>query len=112
MFLNRCAIVLTPKAPYITWADSLDDHGPRYADMPDDEGEPVFLGPDCDTIADVHTFVLKNFDYFFEHYLEQWCTDESLWPQRRTRKLFRAWFDVRIHSMVEDVVDAPLELDP
>jgi hypothetical protein len=26
-------------------------------------------------------------------------------------RMFREWFDVRIHIMVEDVVDAPYELD-
>lgn len=108
--LNRSAIILTPKQPYIDWANSFED-GPRF-ELKDEHDElPVFLGPDMDTTEEVEAFVNKNFDFFFEYELEGWCTDESLWPKRRTRGMFREWFSVRIHTMVEDVVDAPLELD-
>jgi hypothetical protein len=111
MFLNRCAIVLTPLEPYITWANGLEEGGPKFDDTRDEEGEPVFLGPQVDTVAEAEAFVQKNFAYFFDHYLEQWCTDESFWPAPRTRTMFKKWFAVRIHSWVEDVIDAPLELE-
>jgi hypothetical protein len=109
-WLNRSAIIITPKAPYIAWANSFDD-GPRYEEADDEEGPPVFLGPGTDTVAEVDRFVERHFDLFFEHWLNDWCTDPSLWPQRRTRKMFHEWFDVRIASMVIDTVRAPLELE-
>ena len=63
-----------------------------------------------DTVEDIHAFVDKHFAYFFEDWLEGWCTDPSMWPKRRTRRMFRDWFDVRIHTMVEDTVEGPFEL--
>lgn len=110
-FLNRSAIILRPKQPYIDWANSLDD-GPRYQEtMNEPDAFTVFLGPDCDTVDEVQKFVEKHFDAFFDQWLEEWCTDPSLWPKRRTRAMFRDWFDVAIHTMVLDTVDQPFELD-
>lgn len=54
---------------------------------------------------------MKHFDYFFESWLFGWSTDPAQWPPRRTRRMFREWFEVRIHTMVEDTVDAPYELE-
>ena len=44
----------------------------------------------------------------FERELFGWCTDESLWPKRRTFALFKAWFTAEMHSIVEDVSSTPL----
>lgn len=88
--------------------NSLEPGGTRYEDGDDDEGEPVFLGPDVEFNEDARKFVLDNFDYFFEFYLEQWWLDEAHWPAPRTREMFLDWFEITISSMVEDVVDGPL----
>ena len=111
--VNRCAILLTPRAPYIAWANSLDDDGPRYEDddAAADDSRPIFLGPDVDEPGQAARFVDKNFSLFFEEWLESWCTDESQWPKRRTRKMFREWFDVRIFELVHDTLDRPIHSD-
>lgn len=109
--LNRSAIILIPKQPYADWANSLDDDGPRFEISEANDELTVFLGPDLDFVDEIDAFVTKHFDFFFEHWLSGWSTDPAQWPQRRTRRMFREWFDVRIHTMVEDVVDAPYEVD-
>src|SRR5688572_16640768 len=110
-FVNRSAIILVPRQPYVDWANSLDD-GPRYEHTIDDsEAIPIFLGPGVDEIQEVEEFISKNYDLFFEEWLEYWCTDPTLWPPKRTRKIFREWFTVRIHTMVCDAVELPLELE-
>ena len=44
--------------------------------------------------------------------LVDWYTDESLWPKKRSLKMFREWFDIQYHSMVWDLaVREPLELE-
>jgi len=111
MLLNRCAILVTPKQPYIDWANSLDTDEPRFSETEQGEGPPIFLGPDLDSMEEAEAFVHENFGVFFEHWLEMWCTDDDLWPERRTLDMFKAWFAVRIHSMVVDTVDAPLALE-
>lgn len=108
--LNRSAIILIPKQPYADWANSLDDDGPRFVLTHENDELTVFLGPELDTVEEIEAFVQKNFSFFFEHWLEGWCTKPSMWPKRRTRRIFREWFDVRIHTMVEDTVDEPFEL--
>ena len=71
----------------------------------------MFLGPAIDSVEEIAAFVDKHFDVFFENWLEGWSTDPGQWPQRRTRRMFHDWFDVRIHTVVEDVIEAPLELE-
>jgi len=110
-FLNRSAIILEPKQPYVDWANSLDD-GPRYEQaIHDTEAIPIFLGPNVDEESEVESYVAKNYDLFFEEWLEYWCTDPALWPPKRTKKMFREWFTVRIHTMVFDTVELPFELE-
>jgi hypothetical protein len=108
-WLNRSAIILTPKEPYAAWASSVFDE--PYETVSDAEGPTVFLGPDADTIDEVAAFVEANFDIFFEHWLFDWCTDPKRWPQNRTLAMFREWFTVRISSMVVDTVREPLVLE-
>jgi len=102
---------VVPQQPYADWANSLDDDGPRFTLEDEDDHLAVFLGPEADSIDEVRAFVEKNFDYFFEHWLEGWCLDPKMWPKRRTLRMFKEWFSVRIYSVVEDTVDAPLELE-
>ena len=107
--VNRSAILLEPRAPYITWANALDADGPRYEDcLAEDDFQTVYLGPDCDSVEEVRRFIKKNFDLFFESELEMWCTAPHLWPQRRTYRMFTDWFTVRIHTVIEDTVAEPL----
>ncbi len=109
--VNRCAIVLTAKAPFIQWANALDAKGPRYEECWVDEGPPIYLGPDANSLDDVNRFIRRNFGFFFEEELVGWCTDETLWPQKRTYRVFTEWFAIRIHTVVIDMVDAPLETE-
>src|SRR5512146_1390107 len=95
--LNRSAIILIPKQPYADWANSLDEDGPRFEISEANDELTVFLGPDLDNVDEIAAFVTKHFDFFCEHWLFGWSTDPAQWPQRRTRRMFREWFDVRIH---------------
>ena len=40
-----------------------------------------------------------------------WYTDESLWPKKRTLKMFREWFAIEYRSMVWDLDTTPLEYE-
>ena len=62
-------------------------------------------------LGDAARFVDKHFSLFFEEWLEDWCTDESLWPRRRSRKMFRDWFEVRVFEIVHDAIALPLEVE-
>lgn len=99
--INRSALLLRPKQPFIDWALSLDDSA--LAPYPDDE-QTVYLVPDCDTDEDHQKVLNKLYSELFERELFDWHTDESAWPQNRTYGMFLDWFDYKFHSVIEDLV--------
>ena len=47
----------------------------------------------------------------FEHALNGWVQDETLWPGNLTLKMFREWFEVEYRSMVWDMGHEPLMVE-
>jgi hypothetical protein len=47
----------------------------------------------------------------FVRELEGWHTIEADWPKKRTFAMFKQWFRVEMHSVVEDVGLEPIEDD-
>jgi hypothetical protein len=37
--------------------------------------------------------------------LNDWYVDETLWPQKRSAKLFNEWVEIQCHSTIWDLVD-------
>ena len=117
--LNRAAVVLHYKQPYVDWVqiagpDPLSEYSLAEAN---DDGE-IFLIPSFDSpvapvdgTEDAIKWVEKRWKMFFEHILEEWIQDESAWPPKRTLKMFREWFDVEYSSIVWDMGHEPLSID-
>ncbi len=117
--LNRAAVVLRYKQPYVDWVqiagpDPLADYSLAEAN---DDGE-TFLIPSFDSpvapvdgTEDAIKWVEKRWKMFFEHILDDWIQDESAWPPKRTLKMFREWFDVEYRSIVWDMGNEPLSID-
>ncbi|MEP0548922.1 MAG: hypothetical protein ABJF88_18450 [Rhodothermales bacterium] len=103
--LNRGALIVRPAQPYLDWAASLDDSGI----LPDPHDEvTIYLVPEYEDDLEADKVLKRVYAEVFERELFGWCTDESLWPKRRTLALFKAWFTVEMHSIVEDLSNAPL----
>lgn len=103
--INRGALIIRPKKPYLDWAASLDDSGL----LPNVEGEQtVYLIPNWDTDKDAEVIIEQVFADLFENALLAWHTDESAWPANRDLKTFREWFSIEFHSIVEDLCDYEL----
>ncbi len=49
-------------------------------------------------------------ELIFEEALESWWTNKKDWPKNRDFTTFLKWFDMKLHSMVLDLVDEPLEI--
>ena len=47
----------------------------------------------------------KHFAVIFEHELAGWCTDPAFWPEKRTYREFKKWFEVEFHSLVLELGD-------
>ena len=98
--INRGAIIVRPKEPYIDWAIGLDDSGLK----PGEDDEPtIYLIPEYENDLEAIEVLSKCFDIIFETELQNWHTDESAWPKNRTFSLFRKWFSFEFHSCVDDL---------
>ncbi|MDC7243575.1 MAG: hypothetical protein PQJ44_06530 [Sphaerochaetaceae bacterium] len=103
--LNRAAILLRGKQPFVDWINSVE---------PDDKVKNVSLGDinkertvyliDEESAENLESMLQNNFKIFFENECFNWYIDESLWPQTFTLKMFHEWFDVELNSVVEDLV--------
>ena len=108
MLVNRLALILHPKQPFVDWVNSLDS---------DEFNLTLEQANDDLTIHLIHEIepdqyesgIKANWKFLFEEHLHNWYTDEAMWPQKRTYAMFREWFDVTFHSMIEDLIDEPLE---
>jgi hypothetical protein len=106
--LNRGAIIVRPRKPFLDWAARLDDSG--LLPDPNDE-QTIYLIPECDDDIDVLQILSEGYDVIFEAELEGWHTRQSNWPKNRTFTMFREWFDIEFHSVVEDLCDYAIEDD-
>lgn len=99
--LNRGVLIVRPKQPYLDWAAGLDDSGL----VPDPDGEKTaYLIPSFEDDDEAWEIVEDIYAEVFERELEGWHTDEDAWPQNRTFAMFKEWFDIELHSVVEDLV--------
>jgi hypothetical protein len=105
--LNRGAVIVRPKQPFMDWASSLDDSGI----LPDREGEKtIYLVPEYEDDFEAIEVLSQVYDIIFEEELLAWHTRESDWPKNRTFAMFREWFDVEYHSIVQDICGYALEV--
>lgn len=113
--VNRCIIILHHKQPFLDWLQSADPHpleNITLADLGNDGDAFMIPGGDIvDGVEDAEKWVEKRWRMFFEYTLGEWLTDESMWPQKLTLKMFREWFDIEYRSMVWDLVDAPILIE-
>ena len=98
--LNRSALIVRPKRPYLDWAASLDDSG--VVPDPTDE-QTVYLIPNFDDGTEAEQILKKVYAEVFERELDGWHTDEAAWPKRRSLAMFKQWFHVEFHSIIEDL---------
>jgi hypothetical protein len=106
--LNRGALIIRPSEPYIAWARAVFEDAP--APSPDGE-QTVYLVPDDEAGRGVDWILRQVWEEVFERELEAWCTDKSTWPRKRTLAMFRKWFRVEYHSVIEDLCGWPLDDD-
>jgi hypothetical protein len=103
--LNRGVVIVRPKQPYLDWAAGLDDSGI----VPDPNGEQtVYLIPSYEDDDEAWEVLQNVHTAIFENELHGWHTDETAWPRRRNFAMFKAWFEVELHSVVEDLCDSEI----
>ena len=100
--LNRGVVIVRPRQPYLDWAAGMDDSGI----VPDPNGEQtVYLIPGYADDEEAWEVLQTVQAAIFENELHGWHTDEMAWPRNRDFAMFKAWFEVEFHSVVEDLCD-------
>jgi hypothetical protein len=100
--LNRGVVIVRPKRPYLDWAAGLDDS----ETVPDPTGEQtVYLIPSYEDAETAFEFLETLHPAIFENELYGWHTDEAAWPRGRNFAMFKDWFEIELHSVVEDLCD-------
>ena len=108
--VNRCLIIVKPKQPFLDWLRSVepDDKDLQFEDI--NEDLTAYLVPEVETLDEQEEIIDWCAEFVFERELWSWYTDEDLWPVGRNAPMFREWFDIEFHSLVDDVVgDIPLQ---
>lgn len=109
--LNRVALTITRKQPYVDWANGTDGPVP-VVDYPEDDRRTIYLAPVGRTAPDLAGLLEQFWEEVFEVELSMWMEDESTWPHPRTREMFDEWFDAQVDEGVVDLVpDEPLSED-
>lgn len=109
--LNRSAIVVKPKQPFLGWLHAADPSS-RKLTMLDLVREPtIYLLPECDTDEDVAEVLRELCEEIFEEQPAGWYTDTATWPRDQSLEAFRRWFDYQHHWMLVDLCDEPLVYD-
>ena len=98
--INRAVLIVRPAEPFIKWASELEDSG--IVPSPQDE-QTVYLIPSYEKAEEADRILKKIYAEVFERELFDWHTDERAWPKKRTLKMFKKWFSIEMHSVVEDL---------
>jgi hypothetical protein len=104
--INRTAITIIPKQPYIEWANSFDD-----AETYDTPHATTILIPDKYDEFNYENFIKKTYTQIFGEQLESWMADPDVWPKKRDYKTFKKWFDALCSDMTWDYGDGDIEHD-
>lgn len=100
-YINRSSIILKPLPPFLDWLSNLFPG--EFDDM--DDTNTYLLSEE---IENVEAWLTKNFDKLFMLELDAWDSNKKEWPQRRTYKMFKQWFQVDFSRMVYDLEKEPV----
>ncbi len=103
--INRSAVIVRPKQPYMDWASQLDDSGM----MPDpNEAPTIYLIPEHDDDSAARVILEQIYESIFDAELHAWHTCTSDWPANRTFAMFRDWFDITFVTAIADLCEGPI----
>ena len=111
MDINRGAIVVKPKQPYVDWANSCDEFPTKTTVAEARDDCHAYLVPCWDDDKEFERILSKVCRFIFDNELSGWSTDESIWPKRRGFATFQEWFEVEAHSMVFELGDGFIEVE-
>ena len=108
--LNRNAILVRARQPYLDWINKGAPSGSRKIELPE-VGQTLYLVPEFEDAMGATQVLRQVFHDIFCRELEGWSRDQARWPRDLTLPLFREWFEIAMIGTIEDVGDGPIEND-
>ena len=107
--LNRSAISIQLKQPFVDWINSLDEEGEQVTLEEVNLEATTYLIPELEDEEALEVFIDERHFELLENELLSWEDDESYWPADMDRALFDEFLDVKLSFMVFDLDEqAPL----
>ncbi len=107
--LNRSAITVRAKQPFLDWLKQLPDPVEPDTTLENiNKDSSVYLLPELAMDCDKKELLEQSWDIIFEMELEGWWEDESGLPQERDLDMFKKWFNIEFQPVIEDLVDENL----
>jgi hypothetical protein len=110
---NRIVVIVTPRAPLVDWMNRVFGDVADPVSIDEARADPnAFLIPArLDEDVPGARWLKRNWAVIFDQMLRDWCVDESVWPNPRTRKMFDQWCEIHEHHVVLDCTNEPLIYD-
>ena len=111
--LNRFALIVRPASPFIEWAAQASGEPETKIRKELAEMEPtIYLLPESKAANALDPAVLRaHWRAIFKQELEDWCTDESAWPQNLSEAMFRVLFQLELVAAIHDRGKESLRLE-
>lgn len=100
--VNRAALIIRPREPYLAWVASLDADAPTAAEALRGTST-VYLVTDAGDGTESGPALVEVFEEIFERELESWWSDHARWPKPLDLATFERWFEVSGQSLVFDM---------
>jgi hypothetical protein len=94
----------------VKWVKSLPDPADLSKDIINKDNT-AYLFPELSHGFEEEELLAQFYDLIFEEQLNGWWTEKNDWPEIRDLETFKKWFNIEFHSVVRDLVDAPLQDD-
>jgi hypothetical protein len=108
--INRGLLLVKAKEPFREWVSSLPaTHEISIREINNDS--IAYLIPQFEDDQQRDSIINKVYPDIFVAWLFNWCIDDNRWPQNRTLALFKNWFELECHSVVEDMVENDLRAE-
>lgn len=102
--INRSAVTIEAKKPFLDWIKNLPDPESQNITLQEiNEESNVYLLPEFEDDNKRDRVLREYFDDIFIQELNAWWTSDKDWPKDRNIRMFRKWFDIKYHSIVEDL---------
>jgi hypothetical protein len=103
--INRYVLLIRPSKAMIAWLNEIFPKEPvLYEATMQEDNTDVYLIPEMRDMEQALEWLKINYGSFLENTLDEWCADESLWPDPLDWAAFEYMCDYTIQSNVLDAV--------